>query len=110
MDSSRVDPLEVGPYAVDLVAQGLEREGMARRRFDPGSFLDIEYRDLVSDPLGAVQRICDAAGAALPREGVARVMAWLGEHPQHKAGRHKYSAEQFGLNPEELTARLGEQG
>jgi hypothetical protein len=109
MDSSRVDPLEVGPYALDLVARGLAREETARQRF-PRSFLDIEYRDLVSDPVGAVQRICDTAGAELPAGGVASVMAWLAENPQHKAGRHKYSAEQFGLSPGELASRLGERG
>jgi hypothetical protein len=110
MDSSRVDPLEVGPYALELVVQGLEREKKARQRHGPSSFLDIEYRDLLRDPVAAVQRICDAAGADLPPEGIAWVTAWLGEHPQHKSGRHTYSAEQFGLNPRELSARLGEQG
>jgi hypothetical protein len=110
MDSSRVDPLEVGPYVVDLVARGLEREGVARRTRDPRCFLDIEYRDLLSDPLGAVERICRAAGADLPGEGVAWVTTWLRENPQHKAGRHEYHAEQYGLNPGELTERLGERG
>lgn len=110
MDSTRVDSRDVGVYALEWVEQGLRRDTEARGRWDAASFLDVEYRDLVADPLGMVQRICSQAGEELSPEGTASVTSWLAAHPQHKAGRHVYTAEQFGLTGSALVERLGERG
>jgi hypothetical protein len=110
MDSARTDPLETGDYVVEMVDRGLASEREARRLRPEAPILDIDYQDLVRDPVGTVARIAAAAGAALDQEGVAAISAWLGDNPQHKAGRHVYSAEQFGMDPRRLVERFGERG
>ncbi len=110
MDSARVDPKEVGPFALEMVSRGLESEREFRKQAKDGSFVDIEYRDLVSDPLNTVRRICGAAGEELGEAGEHSIKSWLAAHPQHKAGKHTYTAEQFGLNPGALLERFGQRG
>lgn len=109
MDSARVDAREVGPFALEMVSRGLESERVFRQKRG-ANLLDIDYRALVQDPVTAVRRICEAAGEAFSPEAQRTVEAWLLGHPQHKAGKHVYTAEQFGLRPEELLERFGERG
>lgn len=110
MDSSRVDSRDVGPYALEMLEVGMKREAAARARRDAASFFDVDYRDLILDPSSVVAQICFRAGEEYGDERVASVRHWLESHPQHKAGKHIYSAEQYGLNPSLLIERLGERG
>lgn len=110
MDSARTDPREAGAYVVEMVERGLAAERRAREARPGASILDIDYEDLVGDPVGTVERIGQTAGEPIGPAGVGAMSAWLGEHPQHKAGRHVYTAEQFGLSPGALVERFGERG
>lgn len=110
MDSARVDPCDTGPFALEMVSRGLASESEYRSRAGDSAFVDIEYRELVKNPMEAVKRICEAAGEELGPDGLSSIEKWLSMHPQHKAGRHAYTAEQFGLRPEELVERFGERG
>ena len=110
MDSTRVDSRDVGPYALEMLEIGMKREERVRSRRGGESFFDVDYRDLVRDPEQIVAQICSRAGEEFGEEHRASVRHWLASHPQHKAGKHVYSAEQFGLNPAQLVERLGERG
>lgn len=110
MDSSRVDARKLGPYVLDIVDRGLAGEREARTNRSAATILDIEYRDLVSDPIGTVRRICAWAEHPIDERDSARITAWLAENPKDKSGRHVYRAGDFGLTPEQIVERLGERG
>lgn len=108
MDSSRQDPRDVGPLAVEMVGLALTRERAHRAGANRVSFLDLEYKDLVRDPLAAVRRVCERTGHELDSRGVASISAWLEANPKNKAGQHNYSPEKFGLRADEIRERCSE--
>ena len=64
--------------------------------------LDVRYTDLVKAPLETVQRIYEYHGLAFSDEMEERISCWLRENPQHKHGRHRYTAGQFALKNEQI--------
>lgn len=97
--------------AIDLKALGAEvskrwsgsAHAMTRLRSErkdlSGSFLDVSYPELISDPMGAVRRIYRHFDRELRPEAVAAMRLFVAEHPKDKRGAHLYSLEQFGLDP-----------
>jgi len=110
MDSDRVDPRELGPFALELVALGLDRERELRASRGAERILDVEFRDLMDDPVATVRAICERAGQPFDDDARARLTTWLRDNPRHKAGRHVYTAAAFGLDEHALRERLGERG
>ena len=68
-------------------------------------FVDIAFRSLVSDPIGEVKRIYEAAGLTLDGAAERRMREFVaGEKPRQ--GRHSYAATDFNLDPDELRERF----
>ena len=102
--SDAVDETELGRYALDAARRRLDRMRSPLPETMRERILDVEYADLVADPLGTVARI--HAHFDLPQdEGLrTRMEAWMAAHPRHEHGRHRYTLEQFGLAAEEVEA------
>jgi hypothetical protein len=64
----------------------------------PASFCDIDYVQLVTDPIGVVRRVYDHAGMDLAEDVEGRMRQYVRRNPQHKQGVHRYSPEQYGLS------------
>lgn len=79
------------------------RRGLAEREhIDPKQFYDLDYRDLVADPIGSVRRIYDYWDIALSAEAETRMRAWLERNQQHQHGEHKYSLEELGMDAHQI--------
>ena len=99
--SDRVDPLEIGAQWCELFAGGVERSLDARAACED-RFLDVDYRELVADPLAQVARIYAFAGLSLPDEVRARMLRWAEENSRDKRPVHRYALERFGYTEEGL--------
>jgi hypothetical protein len=96
----------------DLYALGAEvsdhlREGMAqaiqeRARLGEHRFLDVQHRDLVTDPQGTVRRVYEWLGLELQDDVAKTIFDWQDTHAMGAGGSHRYTPEQFGLS----TARI----
>ena len=93
--SDRVDPIEVGRQWCELFADGMERSLDARAACEE-RFLDVDYRELVADPLVQVARIYAFAGLSFPDEVRARMLRWAEENARDKRPIHRYTLERFG--------------
>lgn len=105
--SDTVDPRKVGPEMSERWGRGLMK-ALADRdagRVPPAQVLDVQYRDLVADPIATVERIYAWSDLELRPEARAAMQAFLAEHRKDKHGRHEYTLEQFGLDPEEEIER-----
>jgi hypothetical protein len=69
---------------------------------------DVNFEEVVNDPLGVVRAICRRFGYDCGPEMEAGMQRWLKENPQGKHGAHKYDLEQFGLTPERVLEVFGE--
>ena len=87
-------------------ARTLERAIEVRRRADPSRLFDAHYSRLLPDPIGTVRQIYDHFGYFYDDEFESGMIQWLAENPQGKHGVHRYSLEQFGLNPDAVRRRF----
>lgn len=81
--------------------------GIARDRA-PGDkrFVDIAFRDMMSDPIGMVEKIYAAAGKSLTDEARQCMLAWLAQNKRGKHGKHEYAAIDFGIDVQERRQAL----
>jgi hypothetical protein len=93
------DPRRVAAESIEHVLR-LLRPALRARQAHPGRVYDVAYRDLVRDPLEAVRGIYSHFGLPLSAAAEGAVRVWLANNPQGKHGRHRYSLEQFGLDPD----------
>lgn len=103
--SDHVDPHEVGRHWDRKIDRMLTRALASRDARDGAGFVDVHYRDLVADPLAVMARVCEAVRLPWDDSVRATLERWLADNPQHKYGRHRYAAQDFGLSAEGLSSR-----
>jgi hypothetical protein len=92
---------------MDTWSRGLERFNTARAKYDPAQFYDVDYRDLISDPIGTVVEIYRHFGLTLTDEA-RKAMADIHAQSQtgERAPKHKYSLADYGLRVETVKERF----
>ena len=82
-------------------SRGLRLFNTARAKYDSAQFCDVDYRDLIADPLGTVASVYRHFGMPLTDE--AR-KAMEDSHAESQTGarapKHKYSLADYGLTAE----------
>jgi len=92
-----VDRRAIAVWQLELWASRLERLLEARKRLDSSRFFDLEFREVVSDPLAAIRRMYAHFGIELSPEGERAIARFAAGNPRGKHGEHRYSAADFGL-------------
>lgn len=84
-------------------AEGMEGLMAFRDRpdVDDDRFVDVHYGDLVRDPVEEVRRIYRRLDLPFPEDLADRMRGFLRDHPQDAHGVHRYTLEEWGLDPEE---------
>ena len=95
-----VDPTRVGPEQLSWWANALEHAMAVRRaRTDKASqFIDVQFEEIVVDPVAAVARIYDRFAIPWSETIEAKMRAFLADNPRGKFGPHRYTLEDFGLD------------
>ncbi|CAF1462426.1 unnamed protein product [Rotaria sordida] len=77
---------------IDRIFEFNSRESSRKNVFN------IQYKDLITDPIGTVHRIYDHFHFLQWSDEFEKAMhLWLMENPQGKQGRHSYSLNEFHL-------------
>lgn len=109
-----LDPPAIGRHWLEVLSEGIRRaDGVCQQVQDAGGqgVYHLQYRDLLRDPLGQIRQIYDYFGYAMGDAFEAKIHGWIQANPQHKRGVHRYSLEQFGLDPQQVNAAFkGTQG
>lgn len=106
MLSSPIDVARVGRRVLEQTVNATDRVMAARERLPDGRVLDVQYADLVRDPIGELKRIHDFAGIPWTAAAEERMRRWLVDNPQRKYGTHRYAASDFGLGEDEIRSRF----
>ena len=80
-------------------------EGGQKSRSDSAvnnAVLDVQYDQLVKDPMQTVKDIYAHFGVPWSDEYEERLKSFLSNHPKDKHGAHHYTPEQFGQSADEL--------
>jgi len=106
--AERPDPREVGRQCLARWSRALRRCLEVRSRLPEGSVIDVSYREVARDPLGAVRRIHAALGRTLSPEAETAMRAWVAENPREHRPPHEYAMETFGYTREALEREFAE--
>ena len=93
----RYDGHELGRHITRRFHQGVTRAMAVRDRVGDDRFFDADFRELVSDPLGMVEKINDRFGLACSPEGRANMEAYMERDREDKLGKHRYDGARYGL-------------
>lgn len=69
--------------------------------------MDVQYQDLVRDPLAVIAAIYDALDLEWRADVAERIRAYLAARPQGRHGTHRYALEDFGLDRDDVDAHYG---
>jgi len=101
MGSDQVDRLEIGRMWSTSWEEAMRR-GVAFRtsgRKEAQNVFDMHFSDLVKDQVGMAQRIYRHFDIPMSDEALARMRRFIASNPRDRHGTHRYTIEQFGLDP-----------
>ena len=97
----------IGADSMETWSRGLELFNAERARHDAAQFYDLDYVDLVKDPVGAVQAVYDHFGIEVTDEARAAMTATHEASRQGpRAPKHTYSLADYGLTDEQVKERF----
>lgn len=98
---------QIGADAMETWSRGLERFNTARAKYSPSQFYDVDYKELIADPMGTVADIYRHFGMTLT-EGAKAAMEKTHADSQSgaRAPKHSYSLADYGLSVETVKERF----
>jgi hypothetical protein len=103
--SPRLDPKDLGVMIVDLL-RWLAETSTAQRERSQLPVVDVQYRDLVADPVTTVHHIHEQHGLEWTPAIEQAVKDGVANRPQHKQGKHRYQLADFGVTEAALREAL----
>jgi hypothetical protein len=89
-------------------ASRAESRAAARELAAPGQIYELEFTELMKDPVAATEGIYAHFGMEVPADMKPALAAWMGRNHGDKRPRHKYSLEMFGLTEADVEKAFGE--
>ena len=68
--------------------------------------VDVQYAELVRDPIATMRRVYAAFGEELEGPALAAMTAHVQSHPKGRFGAHKYNLAEFGLDGPAIAERF----
>ena len=102
-----IDPRRIGPHIADRFQQGVTRAMATRDALgDESRFFDVQYGDLVRDPVGTTNRIEEYFGL----DPTDRLLLddYLAGSRADGPGRHRYVPEMWGLDEASVDERFAD--
>lgn len=102
MFSSEVDRHAIGKMLIETFDQMIERVVAYKKRHGADSIYDLQYAELMQDPIGTMKKLYDHFGEPLSDAAAAAMTAYLDNNPKGKHGKHEYSLEEYGLTASQV--------
>ena len=79
---------------------------LAQRARLKNTFIDVDFRETVSDPVRVVERIYGRIGLPITAATRAGVTAYMNTNPREGRPKHEYTLEEFGFDRADLERRF----
>jgi len=89
-----------------MLEESVRRVDAFRAAHPEHPIVDLQYADLVQQPLETMATLYSSLGLELDRPTEAAIAAYVESHPKGKFGVHGYNLAEFGLVGEELAERF----
>ncbi|SOX53857.1 sulfotransferase [Mycobacterium ahvazicum] len=98
---------QIGHDTLDTWSRAIERFTSSRAKYNPNQFYDVDYFDFVAAPVDTVRTIYEHFGFPLTEEAVSAIGSAHEESQlDHRAPKHRYSLDDYGLTPDAVKARF----
>lgn len=101
-----LDPVALGQHEVDLWSESLERLVRFRDAGNDHRFADVQFADVQSDPLAAMDDLYAQLGEELTDESRRRMSQWWESNAAERSPGPRPDPADFGLDPDALRERF----
>ena len=105
MFSDEVDPVAIGECLLETFDLMIERTLAFKEKYGWDSIYDMQYADVMRDPVGEVRKIYAHFDEPFTAAAGSAMETYMAENPKGKHGRHTYSLEDYGLSREQIRER-----
>jgi hypothetical protein len=106
MYSDDVDLEGIGESFANTFEVMVERADAFKEKHGEDAIHDVQYADVMRDPIGEVERIYAYSGEEMTDEARAAMDKYMADNPKGKHGKHEYSLEEYGLSREGVHERF----
>ncbi|MDA3642702.1 sulfotransferase [Saccharopolyspora indica] len=100
--SDAADPVAIGRYWSERFATSLREFGAVRAK-RPERFVDVRFDTMLTEPVTGARRVLDELGLPADDTDTAAFESYVERDRRERHAVHSYTAEDFGLSPEQLT-------
>ena len=97
----------IGADSLETWSRGLERFTTVRAQHDPAQFCDVDYFELIADPIKTLENIYDHFGIDMTEQARAAIVRTDEQSKQGpRAPKHSYSLADYGLTADQVKERF----
>lgn len=97
----------LGADSLETWSRGLERFNTVRATLNPAQFCDVDYFELIADPIGTVENVYSHFGIEMTESARAAIQRTDDESRRGpRAPRHSYSLADYGLTEDQVRERF----
>ena len=104
----KYDAHEVGRHISKRFLQGVSRAMAVRERVGDDRFFDVDFVELVQDPLAMVERIQGHFGLESTLGGREAMEQYMSTERKDARGKHRYDAVRYGLEEDVVAGAFGD--
>ncbi len=105
MFSDEVDPVAIGECLLETFDVMIERTLAYKAKHGWDAIYDMQYADVMRDPIGEIEKVYRHFDEPLTEEARAAMNAFMADNPKGKHGRHSYSLADYGLTADAVRER-----
>jgi hypothetical protein len=98
----------IAEHWTQLLAVSIERTEAFRLAHPEHEIVDVQYAELVGDPLRTVETLYAASARELDAGARQAIDAFTAANPKGRFGAHGYHLEEFGLRADDIRARFAD--
>jgi hypothetical protein len=90
-----IDRARIRDQWLRIMSYSIENFMRFRQKSGEKAVIDVSFRDLVGDPLPAIQRVYEFADVPYTKEARAAAAAWHRDNPRHSEGKFEYDLADY---------------
>ena len=104
--SNSVDLKDLGNRTLEFWSRSNAKNEAQKQKIPAESYMQIEYTDLVNDPINLIKDIYSKFSLALNDKTVRAMETYVEEGSKEAKAKHNYSLEDYGLDLQEVHNKL----
>jgi acyl transferase domain-containing protein/thioesterase domain-containing protein/acyl carrier protein len=106
--SDRLDKKAIGQEMLGILSHQMQQGMKARASIAIQRICDIDFSNLVRDPIGTVHQIYHYFGYELSQGMKQNLQQYISNNPRYKHGKYNYSLEEFDLDTDRISETFGD--